>query len=308
MRYFAVLFLGLALQASAQDPIITNTQQSLVALNPSFAGSNGLLRYQSNMRSQWYNLSGSYLTFYNSVDAYIKPLKGGIALAYTRDDQAKGTLVTNRIDLSYAQHLSLLNQKLKIIPSIQVSVFQKTLDNTKLNFGDQIESRRGFVNSWGSPPTQTKLNLDFSTGLIMNYNHFYFGSTVYHITQPDEGVQGPSKLPIRSSSFISYNFSIGKNVLLNALVRNELQNRYYNMQFNLNALFFKHLIVNAGYKDNNTINSLIGFRHHYFTISGGYEFGLNSASPNNAGSYEIAASFNLRNKDDRKLVKDFERW
>jgi type IX secretion system PorP/SprF family membrane protein len=260
------------------------------------------------MRSQWYNLSGSYLTFYNSVDAYIKPLKGGIALAYTRDDQAKGTLVTNRIDLSYAQHLSLLNQKLKIIPSIQVSVFQKTLDNTKLNFGDQIESRRGFVNSWGSPPTQTKLNLDFSTGLIMNYNHFYFGSTVYHITQPDEGVQGPSKLPIRSSSFISYNFSIGKNVLLNALVRNELQNRYYNMQFNLNALFFKHLIVNAGYKDNNTINSLIGFRHHYFTISGGYEFGLNSASPNNAGSYEIAASFNLRNKDDRKLVKDFERW
>ena len=107
MRYFAVLFLGLALQASAQDPIITNTQQSLVALNPSFAGSNGLLRYQSNMRSQWYNLSGSYLTFYNSIDAYIKPLKGGIALAYTRDDQARGTLVTNRIDLSYAQHISL---------------------------------------------------------------------------------------------------------------------------------------------------------------------------------------------------------
>jgi hypothetical protein len=84
MKYLNVLFIIISFQANAQDPVYTNTQQSLVALNPSFAGSNGLFRFQSTTRSQWFNLSGSYLTYYNSVDAYIKPIKGGIALTYKR--------------------------------------------------------------------------------------------------------------------------------------------------------------------------------------------------------------------------------
>ena len=309
MRYFVVLFLGLGLRANAQDPLFTNAQQSLVALNPSFAGSNGLLRYQSMYRSQWFGTHNSFQTYYNSIDTYVKSIKGGIGLAYTRDDQAIGTLVTDRIDLTYAQHFSLIDHKLKIIPSLQVSVFNKTLDNTKLNFGDQIDPRRGF--SWSQYPLlekQYKSNVDFSTGLILNYNHFYFGSSIFHITQPDEGLQGPSKLPFRSSSFISYNFTIGKNILLNPILRYEQQKNFTNIQFSVNALLYKHIIFSAGFRDNYSINSFVGYRHNYFTVSGGYEFGLSKTSPNSAGSYELSASFNLRNKDDRKLIKDFERW
>jgi len=309
MRYIKALFIVLSLEANAQDPVYTNTQQSLVALNPSFAGSNGLFRYQSTTRSQWFNLSGSYLTYYNSVDAYIKPIKGGIALSYIRDDQAKGTLVTDRIDLTYAQHFSLLNEKLKIIPSIQLSCFNKTLDNSKLNYGDQIDPRRGFV--WSQVPVtsgkSSKINGDISAGLIINYNHFYFGSSIFHITQPDEGIKGPSKLPYRFSAFTSYNFFLGEKVLINALFRFEKQFSFTTANFNINALFAKHLMVSVGSVNNNAINTLIGYRHDYFTISGGYEYGINSINTT-AGSFEILASFNLRNKDDRKMVKDFERW
>ncbi len=310
MRYVTVLSLVLSLQVNAQDPLYTNTQQSLVALNPSFAGSNGGLRYQSNTRIQWYNTSGSYQTYYNSIDAYIKPIKGGIALAYVRDDQAKGTLITDRIDLSYAQHFSLCNEKLKIIPSIQVSYFRKTLDNTKLHFGDQIDPRRGFV--WSQAPIttgkSTKTNLDLSAGLMVNYNHFYVGSSIFHITQPDEGILGPSKLPFRSSSFISYNLPLGENVLLNAMVRLETQQNFSNTYFNLNALLLKHIIISSGITSNAAVNIFGGYRTNYFTISGGYEFGTSKLTATTAGSYEISASFNLRNKENRKLVKDFERW
>ncbi|MES2763028.1 MAG: PorP/SprF family type IX secretion system membrane protein [Bacteroidota bacterium] len=308
MKKIAVLFLGLSLNIQGQDPVFTNAQQSLVALNPSFAGSNGLIRYQSNTRMQWMSLPGSYQTYYNSVDAFIKPMNGGFALAYSRDDQAKGTLITDRIDLTYAQHFNLLNNKLKIIPSLQVSVFRKTLDRHKMVFGDQIEPRRGFTDPWGSQLTQSKSNVDFSSGLIINYNHFYIGTTAFHFTQPDEGLQGPSKLPLRSSSFISYNFVIGENILLNPMLRYEQQKSFSNIQFNINALFLKHVMVSTGYRNNNTMNAFVGFRHHYFTVSGGYEFSVNNTSPNSAGTYEIAASLTLRNKEDRKLVKDFERW
>ena len=203
MRYI-ILFIILELKIFAQDPIFTNTNQSLIHLNPSFAGSNGFLRYQSNTRSQWYNLSGSYLTYYNSVDVYIKPTNGGMALTYTRDDQAKGTLITDRLDLTYAQHFNLFEKKLKIIPSLQISCFQKALDNSKLNFGDQIDPRRGFA--WSQTPSTSvvkKINMDLSAGLIINYKHFYIGTSVFHITQPDEGVLGPSRLPYRLSMFTS---------------------------------------------------------------------------------------------------------
>ena len=47
MKYITILIVMLGSLAHAQDPIYTNTQQSLVALNTSFAGSNGLLRYKA---------------------------------------------------------------------------------------------------------------------------------------------------------------------------------------------------------------------------------------------------------------------
>lgn len=309
MRYIPVFLLGFCLNAFAQDPLLTNVHQSLIHLNPSFAGSNGLLRYQSNSRAQSYNLSNPYLTYYNSIDVFIKPINGGIALTYLRDDQTNGTLVTDRIDLTYAQHFSLFDKKLKIIPSLQISCFRKTLDNSKLNFGDQIDARRGF--DWYSQNTPShyavKSNIDLSSGLIVNYKHFYIGTSVFHMTQPDEGIIGPSKLPYRLGAFTSYNLPIGENVLLNALFRFEKQQNFYTTQFNINALLLKHIMVGSGINEN-TINIFAGYRQYYFSISGGYEFGLNKISGSTAGSFEIAASFNLRNKENRKLVKDFERW
>ena len=309
MKYFSILFLGLSLNIQAQDPLFTNSQQSLIALNPSFAGTNGLLRFQSNTRNQWYSISNTFQTYYNSIDAYIKPIKGGVAVAYTRDDQARGTLITDKIDISYAQHFSLLNEKLKIIPSVQVSYFRKTLDNTKLNFGDQIDPRRGYVwSEFRLPAKQYKSNIDLSAGLIVNYNHFYLGSSIFHITQPDEGILGPSKLPYRINVFTSYNLTLGEKVLLNALVRFESQQNFTNTYFNLNALFLKHIIISSGITSDGAINVFGGYRNNYFTISGGYEFGTSKLTGPTAGTYEISASFNLRNKENRKLVKDFERW
>lgn len=297
MKTILIISLALSLNLSAQDPIFTNTQQSLIHLNPSFAGSNGGIRYQGLYRDQWVDLGSPYTTLYNSVDAYIKPMRGGIGLSYVRDNQANGIIITDRFDLSYAQHLVFLDQKLKLIPSLQFSVFQKTVDNTKLNFGSP------FLPQWGyGTPYSIKRNIDFSAGLVMNYKHFYIGGSVFHITQPEEGVQGVSKLPARLSLFTSYNLFLGHNVLLNAMYRFEQQSHFSNHSFSVNALFFKQFIVETGIASHATHGTL-GFRHNYFTVTGSYILAANTF-----GSYEVSASFNLRNKDDRKLVKDFELW
>lgn len=128
MKLILIISMALSLRLAAQDPVFSNTPQSLIHLSPSFSGSNGGLRYQGIYRNQWFNLSSPYVTLYNSVDAYIKAIRGGIGLAYMHDNQANGILVTDRIDLSYAQHLSFPDQKLKIIPSLQLSYFKRTVD------------------------------------------------------------------------------------------------------------------------------------------------------------------------------------
>ena len=87
-----------------------------------------------------------------------------------------------------------VNREFSIKAGLQAGFFQKSLDRTKLNFGDMIDARRGFVwNTNEQIPSQTKTNLDFSAGLLGYSKKYFVGLAVHHITQPEEGLQGKLK-------------------------------------------------------------------------------------------------------------------
>ena len=304
----AFVFL-IAFKSFSQDPVYKNAQQSLIALNPSFAGSNGFIRNQAVYRNQWPNLSGTYQTYYSALDGYIKPIRGGISFSASHDDEAHGTLTTDVLSLAYAQHISFLEGKLKIIPSLQGSVGVVRLDLTKLNFGDQIDPRRGFV--WyiqQATPASKKTYYDLSAGLLINYKNFYFGTSVFHVNQPDEGLLGKSKLPYRLSIHSSYNLHFSEKTLLNFFARYEQQQNFSYLHFNVSAVIFKHLILNAGYASNDAFNFGFGYRNNFFVLAAGYDVTISKLSGNTAGSWELHASFNLRNKEKRKVLTNFETW
>lgn len=304
-----IFFLFFCISCFSQDPLFTNTNQSLVYLNPSFAGTNGLVRNQFLYRNQWPSLSGNFVTYYNGLDIYIKPMRGGLAFTYSHDDQARGTLKTDAFNLTYSQHFSLCDKKLKIIPSIQAGYFIKKLDRTKLNFGDMIDPRQGFAwNSFQTLPSATKSNFDFSSGLLINYNHFYFGASVFHFNQPDEGLLGVSKKPFRLNIHGSYNLLIGEKTIIQFFTLYQQQQKFYALEFALNAVLFKSLIIGAGYRSADAINLNIGYRNNCFTIQCGYDVTVSKLAGATAGSWEVSAAFNLRNKDLRKVLSDFERW
>ncbi len=302
-RYLLVFLIAFVFKTQAQDPLFTNNQQSLLYLNPSFAGSNGFMRYQTVYRNQWPNLSSPYVTFYNSFDSYIKRIKGGIALCYLNDNQANGTLITQRLDLTYAQHFLLMDKKLKIIPSLQITYLQKNIDITKLTFGSQI-----YQQNYLEIPSSKKSNIDFSSGLLINYQHLYFGASVFHFNQPDEGPLGYSKLPARLSMFASYNILLSQKTVLHFYGRYEKQQSFYFYQLGVNAVLFKHLIVGTGYKYSNSIFTNLGFKNNYFTLQAGYELYFSALSNTTFFSYEVSASFNFRTKEQRKTLTDFEKW
>ncbi|MBI2720666.1 MAG: PorP/SprF family type IX secretion system membrane protein [Bacteroidetes bacterium] len=292
----------------AQDPLFTNSNQSLIYLNPSFSGSNGFIRNQFSFRNQWPQLPGQYVTYLNSFDMYFKKMKGGLSATFLHDDQANGTLTTDVYNIAYAQHFSLLEGKLKIIPSVQGGVFVKKLDISKLNFGDMIDPRRGFVFGSTEMPANKKTNFNFSSGILINYNHLFVGANLFNINQPDEGFLGQSKLPYRLSFHASYNLALSEKTLLHFFVRFQKQQNFYYNQATISCVLLRHLILGAGYKYSYSPYVMIGYKHDFFSVQFDYEKYYNSLSNGSLTAYEISASFNLRPKDLRKTLVDFERW
>ena len=80
------------------------------------------------------------------------------------------------------------------------------------------------------------------------------------------------------------------------------------MDVGIDAILNNHLIIGGGYRNQDAINLILGYRNNLFTLQGGYDVTISKLAGNTAGSWEISASFNLRNKDLRKSLTDFEKW
>lgn len=185
----------------AQDPPFTNANQSLNYLNPSFSGSNGFIRNQASYRNQWPQLSRQYVAYLNSFDMYFKKLKGGLSASYLHDDQANGFLTTDEYNIAYAQHFSFCEGKLKIVPSVQGGVLTKKIDVSKLYFGSLSLIDAVY------PPLESgsKTSFNFSSGLLINFNHLYVGASVFNMNKSEEKYYSSRKLPYRLNLHASYN-------------------------------------------------------------------------------------------------------
>jgi len=297
----------------AQDQVFLNSNQSLVHLNPSFAGSNGLIRNQTSYRNMFPGLSGRRETILNCFDAYIKPIKGGIAFTQQQDDFSYGTLKQNSIGMAYAQHLSFKEGDLKIIPSVQVTYVQRVLDINALNYGDRIDPNTDelFVPT-GFPIRSSRNYLSFASGVLINYkNKLYAGATIFNLNQPDYGLLGARKLPFRLSAHASYMLEISASNFVQFYGRYTLHDLQRNLCMGANLLFLKRMIAGAGYISNRGAAAInIGYRGNWFSVVTSYDFVTSKLAGNTNGGFELHFVFSLRNKENRRpeSLLSFESW
>ncbi|MDI1354100.1 MAG: PorP/SprF family type IX secretion system membrane protein [bacterium] len=300
----------LTLVSFAQDPILLNNNQSLVYFNPSFAGSNGGIRNQFSYRNQWPEYHTNYVTYVNSFDAYIRPIKAGLAFTYVNDNVWHGDLITSLYNLSYAQHLNFFNDKLKIIPSVQFSYGQKVLNMNSIHFGDMLDAR---TSQWWDTkeaiPSSTKSYFDMSTGLLVNFkSNWYLGACMFHINQPDVGLEGAHTLPARFLLHASYTWHFSEKSQLQFFYRYARQDNYGTNQLSLNMVTFKYLLVGVSYFDADALQINLGARTNNFSLQVGYDYTYSKLAGNTVGSWEVHGAYYLRNKENRKLLTNFETW
>ncbi len=184
---------GIVYDSNAQDAQFTQFYANPLYLNPAFAGSERCPRICLNFRDEWPAIPGNFVTYSASFDRYVDALAGGIGLLVEQDRAGSGVVTTNNISAIYAYQLNI-SRKFAINAGFQATYHEKSIDQSKLNFGDMIDPIRGFVYTTGEQLTRRSVSVpDFSAGLLGYGQNVFFGASFDHLTQPDESfVQEPA--------------------------------------------------------------------------------------------------------------------
>jgi type IX secretion system PorP/SprF family membrane protein len=295
----------------AQDPTFTQFYSNPVYLNPALAGSSGCPRVALNYRNQWPQLTGNFITYAAAYDTYAKNLSGGVGIMAMHDQQGQGTIQTSMIAGTYSYYLKV-NRKFRIMFGGQAAYFQKSLDWSKLTFGDMIDPRRGFIYQTGDVPRGNGSHgfFDVSAGMVGFTKNFYFGVAGHHLNRPDESmILGDSKLPIRLTGHMGANIKLGQrgryssNTTLMPNVIYQYQNGF--QQFNIGAyLKYEAFTIGAWYRNRDAFIVSLGITTEKFRIGYSYDLTVSQLGGVTGGSHEISIGINLKCK---KQMKDFRR-
>lgn len=289
-----LLVVTLTSELKAQDPQFTQFYANPLYLNPAFAGNIRCPRICLNYRNQWPNLPGTYVTYSASYDQHVDAINGGLGLIVTQDNQARGTLNTTQASLIYSYLLTpTRNFSLKF--GLQAGFFQKSLDRNKLNFGDMIDSRRGFVwNTNEQIPSVTKTNMDFSAGVLGYSKRYFVGAAFHHITQPEEGLQGNSKMPLKITAHAGAMIPLekGSESFISPNILFQQQQNF--TQLNLGIYVIRGMFVGGlWYRNSDAVIVLLGIQTDHMKIGYSYDVTVSKLSNNTAGSHEVSVQFNF---------------
>ena len=290
-----ITFLEWVSPAFAQDPHFTQFYAAPLYLNPAFAGTGRCPRAVLNYRDQWpgtknSGLDKTYITYLGSYDQHIDAISGGIGIMALRDEAGAGTLKTTNVSAIYSYEQPI-NRHFSIRAGFQATFFQKSIDWSKLTFGDMIDPRYGFIYQTKEVPGPTsKSGVDFSAGMLGFSKLYYFGFAVHHLTQPDEGLIGTSKLPRKFTGHAGAVIPLKKDVSEGAISPNILFKQQQNFtQINMGLYVTKGPIV-AGlwFRKDDAFIALIGFQANIFKFGYSYDVTVSKLATATAGSHEIS--------------------
>lgn len=300
------------LAAKAQDPEFTQFYANPLYLNPAFAGTAIGPRFCLNYRNQWPGVSGTFVTYSASYDEHFDGIGGGIGGQVWKDRAGDGRLSTTNFSGIYSYHLQLQKNTRDFVivkAALQAGAFQRSIDFSKLRFGDQIHPRLGFIyNTNEKLPAQGfyKGNMipDFSTGLLAFTSKFYAGLAVHHIIQPGQSFfQNPNsilprKITVHAGMQIAVDYMKRKpNTFISPNILFQRQAKF--TQVNFGAYLLKnYFIAGLWYRqtspNSDAMMALIGFKKDAVRIGYSYDLTVSDARSAAPGSHEVSLIVELQ--------------
>ncbi|MGB1316618.1 MAG: PorP/SprF family type IX secretion system membrane protein [Flavobacteriales bacterium] len=317
-RFFIAFLLVLCVgtwsanEAIAQDPQFTQFYANPIYLNPAFAGAKRCPRVSMNYRNQWPAISGTFVTYSASFDMDVNALHGGLAGHFMADRAGEGTLNSFEGSLIYAYRMNI-SRKFSLRIGAQATIMQRSIDWDKLTFGDQIDPRFGFVYPTNEArPETSKIFADFSAGIIGYTENFFIGFAAHHLTQPDEGFAGVSKLPIKLTGHAGVNIYFGKrreqakkwNLSPNILYQHQQDFQQLNYGFYLSKGFIVGgLWFRQSFNNPDAFIVMLGFQQGAFKFGYSYDVTVSSLTNNTAGSHEFSLGLQFGCRKPKKKFR-----
>jgi type IX secretion system PorP/SprF family membrane protein len=313
----AIIFFTLTQTAFAQDPAFTQFYGNPLYLNPAMAGSANCPRISMNHRNQWPILKGAFVTSSISLDKNVEALHGGVGLQVLNDMQGEGALSNTQVSAIYSYQLQA-TRKLTISTGIQATYQQRSLDKTKLHFGDEIDPNYGFV-----LPTQENLAqfadnvsyADVSLGIMAFTKKYFAGMAIHHLTEPEDAFIATSNLPKRITVHAGANFPVGRAksmgiVMDGPFVTPNILYMTQNgaQQLNVGMSLTNESLSGGIYFRNNFSNSdavliVVGYTANGMRLGYSYDYTVSELMGASGGAHEISLTVQLACRDKRKKLK-----
>ncbi|GGH06109.1 PorP/SprF family type IX secretion system membrane protein [Mucilaginibacter phyllosphaerae] len=200
------------LPASAQDHMYSQFFNSPVYLNPALNGQfKGDLRMNLIYRNQYTSVPGGLSYLSASIDYNVPQFGGGIGLLFTRSSEGYAYLNKNNIAGIYSYSVGSEDYVLSF--GLQAGVTNRSVDFSKLAFGDQIDPRLGYIpgseTGADKPAFNNKFYFDAGAGINLTLKSFNIGGAAQHVNRPNESFTGaPAKLPIRATLHASFRYNL----------------------------------------------------------------------------------------------------
>lgn len=318
MKKFTLLILGMlgVLSVKAQDPQFTQFYANPLYLNPAFAGTAGGPRFVSNYRNQWPSISGSFTTYSFSYDQHFDGIGGGFGVQAWRDVAGDANLSTTNASAMYSYQLNV-SEDFAIKAGLQASFVQRDIDFGRLQFGDQIDPRLGFVRPTqetfiDGEGTEQPMFADFSAGFMGFTEKFFFGFAVHHLAEPVQSFFGnPNSILYRK-----YTAHAGMVLPLDNLRESEryispnimYQRQGEFTQVNLGAYYIHKAFVTGLWfrqtaPNSDAVMALIGLKLDPVKIGYSYDLTVSDARGAAPGSHEVSLILELQTYDRQKTQK-----
>ncbi len=295
-------------EAHAQDPEFTQFYANPLYLNPAFAGTHRCPRISLNYRNQWPALSGTFVTQSASYDQHVDALYGGLGLMVVSDQAGKGILTTNRVSGIYS-YQAKISRSFSVRVGAEATYFQRSLDWSKLTFGDMIDPRRGFIYETGDVPRGGSVSgIDISAGILGFSDVFYIGVAGHHLTEPDESViAGASPIPMKLTGHAGAIIPLGNSrysdvasISPNILYRQQAGFRQLNM-----GMYIRKGALTGGvwYRNKDAFIVTLGFQTDIVKFGYSYDVTVSKLANASAGSHEISFQMNFDCKPKRRTFR-----
>ncbi len=315
--------MALTMLSKAQDPQFSQFYASPIYLNPAFTGNSIQSRAAVAYRNQWAGVpnSRSFRSYVASYDHNLHLLNSGLGVLVVRDVAGNANLSSLTAAVSYAYRVRL-NKFWNWKPALQFGFGQRSVDFSKLIFGDQLVTGNNQSASAVNNTNQGVSYMDINAGMVFYSRSFWFGMASHHLNRPNMSLlSNRSKLPIKLSAHMGQKLPLKKTIKGKVISSMMLMANYKHQnlwdQLDLGTYFiYDPFIFGAWYRgiplkpipgihvNNESVIVLLGYK--YYNVRFGYSYDVTISAlgaPVSGGAHELTLIWEWHDKEQKRRRK-----